>query len=280
MTTETLALDRIETSSPLRGLGGLIGVELRVWFPWRVLWLVVAGLGTFAVVYLPWRAASLNQLGVLINFFLGLWTAFLLISTVSMTEGAVLGEIHRGTAAWLAALPIARPSVILAKFVGAMAGLAGVVGITGLAVYPILVDADGRGVVEFSAQDVFEVAAGPIGRWGTYVHLPTFGTYMAMLVGLWLLLCFIASVMMLLGSLVRSRTATFGLGLVVVGAIIAVGVLSGTAVGPTPAGLAGAIIDIALGNQTSMMAPVIGTLILTLGVLAIAVMSFDRRELS
>ncbi|MCL1599409.1 MAG: hypothetical protein M3094_09510, partial [Actinomycetia bacterium] len=164
MTTETLSLDRIETSSPLRGLGGLIGVELRVWFPWRVLWLVIAGLGTFAVVYLPWRAASLNQLGVLMHFFLGLWAAFLLISTVSLTEGAVLGEIHRGTAAWLAALPIARPSIILAKFIGAMAGLAGVVGITGLAVYPILVDANGRGVVEFSAHDVFEVATGPIGH--------------------------------------------------------------------------------------------------------------------
>jgi hypothetical protein len=56
------------------------------------------------------------------NFFLGMWMALLLISTVSMTEGSVLGEIQRGTAAWLAALPITRPSIIISKFVGSMVG--------------------------------------------------------------------------------------------------------------------------------------------------------------
>jgi ABC-type transport system involved in multi-copper enzyme maturation permease subunit len=280
MTTETLSLERIDSTSPLRGLGGLIGVELRVWFPWRVLWLVVAGFGVFAVVYLPWRATSTNQLGVLMNFYLGMWMALLLISTVSMTEGSVLGEIQRGTAAWLAALPITRPSIIISKFVGSMVGLAAVVGGTGLALYPVLADAEGRQITDFSAHHVLEVAGGPIGQWGVYAQLPPFGTYVAMLIGLWLLLGFMVSVMMLLGSFVRSRTATFGLGLFVAGAIIGVGILGSTAVGASPAGLAGAILDIVLGNQSDVLVPGAGTAILTLIVLALAVLSFGRRELT
>ena len=280
MRNETLTLTHTESSSPLRGLAGLLRVELRVWFPWRALWLVVAGLAVFAVVYLPWRASSLNQLGVLINFFLVMWIALLLISTVAMTEGSVLGEIDRGTAAWLAALPISRPSIILSKFFGAMVGLAAVVGVAGLAVYPILVDAEGRGIVNFTVDDIVEVAGGPIGRFGMYAHLPSFGTYISMLTGLWLLLGFIVSVMMLLGSFVRSRTATFGLGLVVVGTIISVGVLGGSAVGASPAGLAATIINIALGKGSALLTPAIGTVILTFAALALAVFSFGRRELS
>lgn len=280
MTTETLSPERVDSRGPLRGLGGLIGVELRVWFPWRVLWLVAAGFGVFAVVYLPWRGTSTNQLGVLMNFFLAFWMALLLISTVAMTEGSVLGEIQRGTAAWLAALPITRPSIIVSKFIGSMVGLAAVVGGTGLAVFPILADAEGRRITDFSAHDVFEVAEGPIGQWGAYAQLPSFGTYVAMLIGLWLLLGFMVSVMMFLGSFLRSRTATFGLGLLVAGAIIGIGILGSTAFGASPAGMAGAIIDIVLGNQSDILAPAVGTAILTFGVLALAVLSFGRRELS
>lgn len=280
MSTETLSPGRVHKSSPLRGLGGLIGVELRVWIPWRVLWLVGAGLGAFAVVYLPWRANSTNQLGVLMYFFLGLWMALLLISTVSMSEGSVLGEIQRGTAAWLAALPITRPSIILSKFVGSMVGLAAVVGITGLAVYPVLADAEGRKIVDFSAFDVVETAEAPIGHWGAYADLPTLSTYVAMLFGLWLLLGFLVATMMFLGSFLRSRTATFGLGLLVAGVIIGLGILGSTAVAASPAGMAGAILDIVLGNQTDLLAPAVGTTVLTIVVLALAVLSFGRRELS
>lgn len=280
LATETMALDHIDGTGPLRGLGGLIGVELRVWFPWRVLWLMVAGFGVFAVVYLPWRTTSTNQLGVLMNFFLALWMALLLISTVSMTEGSVLGEIQRGTAAWLAALPITRPSIIISKFAGSMVGLAAVVGGTGLGTYVVLADAEGRKITDFSAHDVFEVAGAPIGSWGVYAQLPSFGTYIAMLIGLWLLLGFMVSVMMFLGSFVRSRTATFGLGLVVAGAIIGVGILGNSAAEASPAGMTRAILDIVLGYHTDVLVPAVGTAVLTSIILALAVLSFSRRELT
>jgi ABC-type transport system involved in multi-copper enzyme maturation permease subunit len=206
--------------------------------------------------------------------------ALLLISTVSMTEGSVLGEIQRGTAAWLAALPITRPSIIISKFAGSMVGLAAVVGGTGLALYPVLADAEGRRITDFSAHDVFEVAGGPIGHWGVYAQLPSLGTYIAMLIGLWLLLGFIVSVMMFLGSFVRSRTATFGLGLVVAGAIIGVGILGNTAAKASPAGMTRAILDIVLGYQSDVLVPAVGTAVLTFIILALAVLSFGRRELT
>ncbi len=48
MTTEHLSLPRIESSQPFRGFLGMLSVELRVWFPWRVGMLILGGLGVFA----------------------------------------------------------------------------------------------------------------------------------------------------------------------------------------------------------------------------------------
>lgn len=280
MTTESVTLDRIERSGPLRGFGGLFGVELRVWFPWRVLFMIVAELGVFALIYVPWRGLKVNQLGPLMIWFLVFWIAILLISTVSLTEGAVLGEIERGTASWLVAMPIARPAFILAKFAAAGLGLGTVVFVSGLAVYPVLADAAQRGITDFSVWRVFETACNPIGGWGAYTRLPDLGTYVAMLLSLWALLLFFAALMMFLGTVLRSRTAVFGLGLGVAGIIIVSGLMAGSATAATPAGIARAVIDIAQGKEAALMAPVIGTLFGTAVVLALAVWSFNRRELT
>jgi ABC-type transport system involved in multi-copper enzyme maturation permease subunit len=280
MMTEVAALDHIERSGLFRGLGGLVGVELRVWFPWRVLFLIAAGLGVFALIYLPWRGVEVNQLGPLMIWFLAFWIAVLLISTVALTEGAVLGEIERGTAAWLVAMPIARPAVILAKFAATAAGLAVTVFVTGTAVYPVLADAATRGITEFSPGEVFELASNPIGQWGAYTRLPDWGTYSAMLLSLWALLLFFAALMMLFGSVVRSRTAVFGLGLGAAGIVLASGVVTGSAAPATPAGIARAVIDIAQGKEAGLMTPVIGTLLATGVALVLAVWVFNRRELT
>ncbi|MEA2022775.1 MAG: hypothetical protein U9N79_00640 [Actinomycetota bacterium] len=280
MTTEAAALDRIERRGPLRGFSGLFGVELRVWFPWRVLFMIVAGFGVFALIYVPWRGFEVNQLGPLMIWFLVFWIAILLMSTVSLTEGAVLGEIERGTASWLVAMPIARPAFIVGKFVAVGLGLAVVVFATGLAVYPVLADAAQRGIIDFSAWEVFEVASQPIGGWGAYTRLPDMGAYVAMLLSLWALLVFLAALMMLFGSALRSRTAVFGLGLGAAGIILASGILAGSATAATPAGIARAIIDIAQGKEAALMTPVIGTLFATGVVLVLAVWVFDRRDLT
>ena len=280
MMAEVAALDRIARSGPLRGLPGLLGVELRVWFPWRVLSLIVAGLSVFALVYVPWRGLEVNQLGPLMIWFLVFWIAMLLVSTVALTEGAVLGEIERGSASWLVAMPIARPAVILAKFTAAAMGLAVTVFVTGAAVYPVLADASERGITDFSAQEVFELAENPIGQWGAYTRLPSWGTYVAMLLSLWALLVFIAALMMFFGSVVRSRTAVFGLGLGAAGIVFASALITGSASAATPAGIARAVIDIAQGKEAVLMAPVMGTLLASGVAVVLAMWSFNRRELT
>lgn len=277
---EVVVLDRIERSGPFRGLAGLVGVELRVWFPWRVLYLILAGLGVFALIYLPWRGLEVNQLGPLMIWFLVFWIAMLLVSTVALTEGAVLGEIERGTASWLVAMPIARPAVILAKFAAAAVGLAVTVFVTGGAVYPVLADAAKRGITEFRVEAVFELASQPIGQWGAYTRLPSWGTYIAMLLSLWTLLLFFAALMMFLGSVVRSRTGVFGLGLSAAGIILASALLTGSASAATPAGIARAVIDIAQGKEAALATPVVGTLLATGVALVLAMWAFNRRELT
>ncbi len=242
--------------------------------------MIGAGFGVFALIYLPWRGFEVNQLGPLMIWFLAFWIAILLMSTVSLTEGAVLGEIERGTASWLVAMPIARPSVILAKFAAAAVGLATVVFATGLALYPVLADAAQRGIADFSVRQVFETAGNPIGQWGAYTRLPDVGTYVEMLLSLWALLLFFAALMMLFGTVLHSRTAVFGLGLGAAGIILASGIFAGSAAVATPAGIARAVLDIAQGREAALMAPVIGTLMATAVALVLAVWAFNRRELT
>lgn len=280
MMTEVAALDRIERRGPLRGFGGLLGVELRVWFPGRVLFLIAAGLGVFALIYLPWRGLEVNQLGPLMIWFLAFWIAILLVSTVALTEGAVLGEIERGTASWLVAMPIARPAVVLAKFTAVAVGLAVNVFATGAAVYPVLADAAKRGITDFTPGEVFETAANPIGQWGAYTRLPSWEIYVGMLLSLWALLVFFGALMMFFGAALRSRTAVFGLGLGAAGFILGSALVTGSAAAATPAGIARAVIDIAQGKEAALLTPVVGTLVATGVALILAVWSFNRRELT
>ena len=129
MATEPSALTPIERIHPLQGIWGLLGVEFRIWFPLRAVFLVVASLTVFGVMYAPWSAAPSPSVdpgfGFLFFGFLGAWSAILLISAASLSEGAVLGEINRGTAGWLVAMPIRRASVIVAKFVAAAVAIRG-----------------------------------------------------------------------------------------------------------------------------------------------------------
>ncbi len=279
MTTEATTLQRIEATHPLRGLGGLLAVELRTWFPWRVLTLTVACFGVFALIYVPWRISGVNQLGVLFYPFIGLWIAVLLLSVVSLTEGSVLGEIERGTASWLVGMPISRPSLIVSKFLGGATGITATVFAAGVPLYAILGDASRMGVTEFRLSELREVMQGPIGMWGTYTTLSDWGTYLGMLAALSMLLVFVASVMILLGTTLRSRATVFGLGLAVVGLFGAVA-LAGSFSAASPAGLIVAVANVALGNEAAFATPIAATLAWTGLVLLLAVWRFNRRELS
>ena len=278
MTSEAATLQRVETAHPLRGLGGLLVVELRTWFPWRVLFLTIAGFGVFAMNYFGWRAGD-SEFGALLLPFLSLWIAMLLISVVSLTEGSVLGEIERGTASWLVGLPIGRPAVILAKFLAASAGITASVFVTGTALYPVLLDISGWGRSEFRLEELIQVTGGPIGMWGRFTSLVGFGEWVGLLLALSVFLMFVAAVMMLFGTTLRSRTAVFGLGLGVVG-MFAAGALAGSFAAASPAGLIRVIVDAAQGKTPSVAIPFVASLLWTALVLVLAVWRFNRRELA
>ncbi|NOY56286.1 MAG: hypothetical protein GXP34_09915 [Actinobacteria bacterium] len=279
MTSDTATLQRIETAHPLRGLGGLLTVELRAWFPWRALLLTIASFGVFALVYVPWRASGVNQLGALLYPFVGLWIAILLLSVVSLTEGSVLGEIERGTASWLVGMPIGRPAVVVAKFLAAATGITATVFGAGVPVYPILAAASRVGVTEFTVSELREVIGAPIGKWGVYTTLPDWGTYLAMLATVSMLLVFVVAVMILFGTTIRSRTAVFALGLAVVG-LFGAAAFAGSIYSASPTGLIVGIANVAQGNEASFAVPVAATFLWTGMVLLLAVWRFNRRELT
>lgn len=284
MTIETDVATSIESVGPLQGLGGLLGVEFRLWFPLRTILLVVVGLVLFGVMYGPWISASSPSVdpgfGFLFFGFLSMWSAVLLISAVSLSEGAVLGEINRGTAGWLVAMPIRRASVIVAKFTAAATGYAVTIFVAGSLVYPILAGAVNIGGTGFQAWDAIEVTQSPIGAWGRFAGLPDLGRYLGMLAAIWATVVFVIAVMMLLGTVARSRTAVFGLGMVVVGVIVGGAIFGGSSFAATPAGAVRAVLQIAWGNDVALLVPILSTLFLSIVVLGAAVWSFDRRELA
>jgi ABC-type transport system involved in multi-copper enzyme maturation permease subunit len=284
MVTESSVMTPIERIRPLQGIGGLLSVELRIWFPLRAVILVVAGLIVFGIMYAPWSAAPNPSVdpgfGILFFGFLGVWSAILLISAASLSEGAVLGEINRGTAGWLVAMPIRRASVIVAKFVAAGVAYAVIIVGAGVLLYPILAGAVNQGGTGFRAEDVVEVTQSPIGMWGRFADLPDLGRYLGMLAAIWATVVFVIAVMMLLGSVLRSRTAVFGLGMVLVGAIVGSAIVGGTSVSATPAGAVRAVLQIAWGNDVALLMPILSSLLLSIVVLGAAVWFFDRRELA
>ncbi len=284
MVAEASAPTPIERIHPLQGIGGLLGVEFRIWFPLRAVILIVVGLIIFGVMYAPWSAAPSPSVdpgfGFLFLGFLGVWSAILLISAASLSEGAVLGEINRGTAGWLVAMPIRRASVIVAKFVAAAVAYAVIIVLAGVLLYPILAGAVNRGGTGFRAGDVVEVTQSPIGMWGRFADLPDLGRYLGMLAAIWGTVVFVIAVMMLLGTVLRSRTAVFGLGMMLVGAIVVSAIVGGTSVSATPAGAVRAVLQIAWGNDVALLMPILSSLLLSIVVLGAAVWFFDRRELA
>jgi hypothetical protein len=169
--------------------------------------------------------------------------------------------------------------VIVAKFLAASSGIAATVFVTGTAVYPILLDISGWGVKEFRVTELSEVTGGPIGMWGRFTSLVGFGEWIGLLLALSVFLMFVVAVMMLFGTVLRSRTAVFGLGLSVVGVFGAVS-LAGSLAALSPAGLIRVIIDVAQGKTPSVVIPLAASLLWTALVLILAVWRFNRKELA
>jgi hypothetical protein len=280
MTTKRVALPRIEATHPFRGFLGMLGVEMRVWFPWRVAMLTLAGLGIFVTIYIPWQIAAVNQLGPLFLWSMALWLVVILISTISLSEGTVLGDIERGTASWLVAMPIGRPAVIAAKAAAAAVGVGAAVFITGGLLYPLYQMAAKRGITEFTVDELTEVTESPIGRWGSYISLPDAGTFLTMLFAIAVLAAFLVSFMILLGTSIRSRTAVFGLGLAAAGTLIAGWLVAREALAVSPVGLVTAVSEGIQARPVEVLVPATATLALSAALVALAIWRFGRRELS
>ena len=279
MTAEACDLPRVTTAHPLRGLGGMLAMELQIWFPWRWLILSATGVGVFALVYIPWTLTEANQLGSLLYFFFALWMIVMFLAVVALTEGSVLGEIEGGTAAWLTALPIARPAVITAKLAAAAAGITAVVFTVGLGTYPLLSAASKKGVTEFRFDELSEILSGPIGMWGRFTRLAELGEWLLTLGAAAMLLTFVAAVMMLLGTVLRSRTLVFGLGLAVVGVFGALA-MTGSFADASPSGLIGVIVDSLQAKPAAFATPLLASAVWIVAVVLLAAWRFNRRELA
>ena len=279
MTTDVVSARRVTTTHPLRGTAGLLAMELRVWFPWRWLVLSAVGAGVFALIYIPWTLTETNQLGSLLYFFFALWMVVMLLTVVSLTEGAVLGEIEGGTAAWLAAMPIGRPAVIVAKLTAVAAGITAIVFTVGLGTYPLLAAASKRGITVFGFEELTETLAGPIGMWGRFTKLAAPGQWMLGLAAVAMLLTFVAAVMMLFGTVLRSRSIVFALGLVVAGAFGGL-TFAGSFAEASPSGLIGAVVDTLQAKPAAFATPMTASVLWIGAVLLLAMWRFSRRELA
>ena len=279
MTTSRSTLTRIEGGSEFRGFFGMLGVELRVWFPWRVLVLTLAGIGVFASIYIPWRLTETNRLGPLILFAMALWMVVLLIATISISEGTVLGDIERGTASWLVGMPIGRPAVIVAKSAASAVGMSAAVFLTGGLFYPLLESASQLGVTDFSVDQLREVTEAPIGNWGAFAVMPELGTYLSMLAAISVLVTFLVAVMVALGTMIRSRTAVFGLGIAVFGGLVAGWFGAREALEASPVGLVGALSEGIQNRPMTVGVPAVATIALSFVLVAVAAWRFQRRDL-
>jgi hypothetical protein len=280
MTTESAPLPRIETTTSFRGFLGMLGIELRVWFPWRVGLLILGGGLVFATVYIPWSISGVDQLGPLFLFSMTLWLIMILIATISLSEGTVLGDIERGTASWLVAMPVGRPALITAKAVAAAAGVGSAVMLTGAAFYPLLRSAAAQGITEFTVEELLGVTEAPIGQWGQWIKLPPGGTFLVMLLAIALLAVFLVAVMIFLGTTIRSRTAVFGLGLTGAAALIVGWLVARDALAATPIGLVTGVAEGVQDRPVEILTAATATIVMTVAVVAAAIWRFGHRELS
>jgi hypothetical protein len=257
--------------------------ELRRWFPVRALALTVLGSAIAVVVFVMWSSganADNPRLGAYIYISFGVWIVMMVLATVATTQGAMADEIEQGTAAWVLAKPVGRPGFVLSKFVAAVPGvLLGAVLVPGIVLRLLIVEAEGRGDTEFSADEVFLLVQSE-GEREVFMTLPPLERHLAALTLLAAVLLFIVGVMIILGCAVRSRAAVFLLGLAVPIGLLVYSILGPAAVVElTPAWAFDSLLALIRNDAAPVLAPTVLTGAWTVGVLAMATAWFSRMEL-
>jgi hypothetical protein len=277
-------LTRTTGTGPLRGLAGLTGAELRRWFPSRAIALAVVGSAVPVIVFAIWSSgtnAANPRLGLYVYNAFGIWSALLLLAMVATAQGAMADEIEAGTAEWVAAKPVGRPAFVLSKFLAAVVGVVlGAIAVPGIVLRVLVVQAEGHGDTEFSAEDVFGLLAPDSTERSAFMTLPPIGHHLAALVLLSSILVFIVALMILAGCVIRSRAAVFLIGLA-----IPIGLLVYSIIGPsasvqlTPAWAFDSLLATIQNEAAPILAPTVITAAWTAGIVAGAMAWFSRMEL-
>jgi hypothetical protein len=262
----------------------LTAAEARRWLPWRSVVLIGVGLGVLVLIFAIWRIAGAEteanlRLGSLMYPFFTLWAIALTLATATAAQGAVAGEIDEGTAAWLMGMPIGRPAFVVSKVLGAIPGVIAAVFGAGFIAYPVFAYASSIEIVDFTTQDIVDVASRPIGAEG-FVDLPAIAEYLGVLVRMSLFLLVLVALMVLLGTIFRSTVAVLGLGVVLAVGLFMVGLVGiAGVVDATPAGLIAGLLDSVQAEPAPLAGPVLVSLLWILGLTALAVARFQRRDL-
>ena len=279
-------LVRVTRRSPLSGLASLTAAELRRWFPWRALAFTLVSIAWAVGIFLLWLGpisyvSTGPRLLLLLSNLFAVWSILLLLMTVATAQGAMANEIGDGTAAWAAAKPVGRPAFVLAKFLAAVPGvMIGAIAVPGVVIRFILVDAESRGDTEFTVAQVFDLLAEDGRREEEFTTLPGLDRYIGSLLLLATSLVFMVALLILLGTVLRSRAAIFMTGMGVVIAMI----ISGTAGGDsvirlTPASALDSFAEGLGDNPAPLLGPVAVTLLWSVALVGVAMAWFSRREL-
>ncbi len=116
-----------EPRGRLVGMGNLVRRELatwgrtRRWWTHLAIWLVVLNLVAMAILLDTTTSEAASRAEAVETFVLMLATA-VGIGVVVTVQGAIVGEREMGTAAWIISKPVARRSLVLAKFAAHAAG--------------------------------------------------------------------------------------------------------------------------------------------------------------
>lgn len=222
---------------------------------WIVPRIVEATAGTQEV------AESIDVAGQALGFF-SAGALFVGIGVVMLAQGLILDEKRSGTLDFILSKPVARAAVILSKFTASSFGI-------------LISIVLAQGVIGY-----LQLSAYAGGAWS----IPAFAGALALL-GVYLL--FFLALSLFLGTVFNSRGAIIGIPLVLImgadlmlGALPQIayvtpyGLISGAA-GPESGPLAGMIL---LGEPVTSITPLVGTILLTVGLLAAAIWRFEREE--
>jgi ABC-type transport system involved in multi-copper enzyme maturation permease subunit len=269
----------------LRGLRGLITVELRRWFPWRAL--VFAVLGTAWVVgyFFLWLGPISHfsggpRLTLLLGNMFAVLGLLLLLAMIATAQGAMANELEDGTAAWVVAKPVGRPAFVLSKFLAAIPGVViGAIVAPGVVARFVLVEAESRGDTDFTADEVIAITSRGE-RQEEFTTLPGLGRYAGSLALIAAILVFVVAVMILLGTVIRSRAAIFLAGIAVPVAMLIYGLVGQESITRLlPAGAFDSYVQALADESAPVLWPVVVILLWSVACVGVAMWWFSRKEL-